>query len=77
MPTTLHTPLLVTSTAALTCACCYYYFHVRHRRGRTATSMEEDAVTTVLAFWFDGDPSELFSTRWFVPPKTTARREEL
>ena len=70
---TIHTPLLATSTAALTCACCYYYFYLHHRRGRTATSTEDAAVAAVLAFWFDGDPAELFSTRWFVPPKTAAQ----
>ena len=74
MPTT---PLLATSATALACACCYYYIHARQRRrgaaSSSSTSTEDADVAAVLAFWFDGEPSELFSTRWFVPPKTAAQ----
>ena len=40
---------------------------VRRRRQQAAD------VAEVLSFWFEGEASVLFSTRWFVPPNTQAQ----
>lgn len=35
---------------------------------------EAEDIGRVLSYWFDGDLSELLSTRWFVQPDSGAQR---
>ena len=57
---------------ALALACCsaailsLWHALRRHRRRRL-----QDAV---LRFWFDGDATTLYTTRWFVQPSSSAQQ---
>ena len=47
--------------------------------GRAATNSDEeeadeDEIERVITYWFDGEFSELLSSRWFVQPNSGAQR---
>ena len=70
------------SAAAAAAAAIAAYAVYHHRRRRRASPSLPDGEATpdatdigrVISYWFDGDFSELLSTRWFVQHNSGAQR---
>ena len=79
----------VAAAAAAAAIAAYTVYHHRRRRPLPSGPEEEandisfyssysdeeaDDIGRVISYWFDGDFSELLSTRWFVQPNSAAQR---
>ena len=67
MPNHRSAALAAATTVAAAAVAAFCHSIVRRRRQQAAD------VAEVLSFWFEGEASVLFSTRWFVPPNTQAQ----